>query len=131
MSDLVVVAQFNNVHEASAALAILEAEGIPCFLKDEFNSSYMKPFDFVGSAVKIVVSEKDSALALELLIDAEILKREDLGLDPAFSRLSETLESQASKKIFRAGSKAVYWLIAVFLMLVIFIVLLGSGGGKF
>ena len=83
MADWVVIASYGNIHEASEALSLLQVDDIWCDLKDQNLHGFMKPFDIVGSDVKLIVKETDSTKAIQLLVDAGLIKISDLGPNKA------------------------------------------------
>lgn len=131
MSDFTVIAQFSNLHEAAPAMALLEASEIGWELRDTAGSSVMKPFDMVGSTVKLMVLEEDSAPALEILIEGGIIKTGDLGPDPSVAWLDRVLYKPWIIKMLNNGKSLSIYLVAIFIILFLLILVVGYGGGKF
>jgi hypothetical protein len=67
MEELVTIATFNNLHEAYLSKARLEADGISCFIRDEFMNSIL-PVHSLGG-VKLEVAVADAARAFNILFD--------------------------------------------------------------
>lgn len=131
MPDWVVVANFNNIHEASPAMAFLNGSGIRCELRDANVSSLMKYFDMVGSTVKLLVRDEDSGTALRILLDADIIKTSDLGPDPATVQLDRILNRPWIIKMLNNGQSLSIYLVGIFIILFLLILVVGYGGGKF
>ena len=66
MDKIVEIARFTYPSEAQTLMALLRAEGIECYLRNELTSQIMAGYVDVGGA-RIEVLEKDVPRALEIL----------------------------------------------------------------
>lgn len=66
MDNMIEIARFQYPAEAQTLRALLESEGIPCFLKDEFSSQILGTYVDIGG-VKLEIREKDLPKAIELM----------------------------------------------------------------
>lgn len=130
MQEFVVIATFPNVHDTAVAIATLDEEGIHSELKDEFNSTNMKPFDFVGSTVKLQVKNEDAAAAIAILIREGYLSENDLGPDKTMAWLAGILNKPFFQKTIQLTESLLFWLIAVSVIIVLLVIVMYSGGGK-
>jgi hypothetical protein len=124
MSEWVVVANFNNIHEASDSVSVLDASGILCELKDTNGYNMMKPFDIVGSTVKLIVREEDSADAIALLLEAGTIKTQDLGPDKSMASLSSFLVKwKVSRSLTTMQNILIYAIAGVVLIALLVLIL--------
>jgi len=81
MADFVTVAVFNYAHETMIPKAMLESEGIICYVKDEI-SMYIQPFfSLNGAGVKLQVSKEDAEDAIRILQERGYLTEQDSNAD--------------------------------------------------
>lgn len=130
MQEFVVIATFPNVHDTAGAIAILDEEGIHSELKDEFNSSNMKPFDFVGSTVKLQVKNEDAAAAISILIREGYLSEKDLGPDKAMAWLAGILKKPFFQRAIQLTESFLFWVVAIGVILILLVIFMNTGGGK-
>lgn len=123
MSDFVVVASFQNVHDASGAIGLLSSEDIYSQLKDELNNPFIKPFDRVGSDVKLLVRKEDAARAISILIQENIISEKDLGPDPSVAWLTKKLNQPWVQKVFSLFESFFFWLIAIAIIVGLLIII--------
>lgn len=121
MSDLVVIANFDAAHDASAAISFLESAGIYSVLKDEFVNSNMHYLDIIGSTVKVMVKEEDSTQAIQVLIDHGMLKPEDLGPDLLHDKLDKKLNEDSYWRAIYWSEQKLYVIALVLLVLLLLI----------
>ncbi|MBP5456814.1 MAG: DUF2007 domain-containing protein [Paludibacteraceae bacterium] len=65
--SMVVVATYYNQSQANIAKGLLEANGIECFLKDEFINQIFSPFNPAFGGIKLCVLEHNADDARQLL----------------------------------------------------------------
>lgn len=67
MSRFVTVATFTYAHESMIAKAMLESNGILCFVRDE-HTMYIQPFfSATGGGIKLQVNSEDEEDARQIL----------------------------------------------------------------
>jgi hypothetical protein len=70
MSTFVTIATFLQAHEVAIPKARLEAEGILCFVRDEY-SMYLHPFfPGDGAGIKLQVAQEEAEKAARILKDS-------------------------------------------------------------
>ncbi len=67
--DFVTVARFSNSFDMHVVKGRLEADGIPCFVRDEHTISAQPFYDIALGGIKLQVQEKDVKAAKEILKD--------------------------------------------------------------
>jgi hypothetical protein len=73
MQRFVTLASFNYVHESQIMRAILENNGIICFIRNE-HTMYMQPFfDTSGKGIRLEVAAEDEEDARRVLINSGYL----------------------------------------------------------
>lgn len=77
MSALVTILTFNYPHEAIVIRSRLEAEGIPCFIKDGFIAQVHPFYSTAVGGVKLQVQESDVPAAIQILKEAGYKPDED------------------------------------------------------
>lgn len=80
--DFVTVARFSNSFDMHVVKGRLEADGIPCFVRDEHTISTQPFYDIALGGIKLQVQEKDVEAAKEILKDVHY---EDSGSLTAFN----------------------------------------------
>jgi hypothetical protein len=66
---MITVAQFSSLQEALNLRMALESAGIAAFIPDENIASVAPPYLFVGSGVRLQVTEEDLAAAQAIIAD--------------------------------------------------------------
>jgi len=66
---MITVAQFSKLQDALVLRMALESAGIAAFIPDENIASLMPPYLFVGSGVRLQVTEEDLAAAQAIIAD--------------------------------------------------------------
>lgn len=66
MDKIVEIARFQYPAEALTLRSLLEAEGIPCFLKDELSNQLLGNLVDIGG-IRVEIREKDVPRALEVM----------------------------------------------------------------
>ena len=66
---MITVAQFSRLQDALALRMALESAGIAAFIPDENMASLAPPYLFVGSGVRLQVTEEDLASAQAIIAD--------------------------------------------------------------
>lgn len=69
MEEPITIASFATVQEALVARALLEANGIPAFVKDEHLSTLLPTAGFHAVGIELQVKIQDAFQALALLED--------------------------------------------------------------
>ncbi len=69
MEEWVTIAQYDNPSESYVLKSRLEAEGIPCFLKDENISNILPMGSLSFGGIKLQVALRDGFRALEIYYD--------------------------------------------------------------
>lgn len=131
MRDWKVIAQFDSIHEASDALTLLESADIPVSLVHVSGSIFMKPFDFVGSTVKLCVMEDKLPDAIEILISAGYIRPQDLGPDSTLSMLERWLDKPWVHRMFGQFKKITLAILAGLLLLILLILISEFNGRPF
>ena len=67
--DFVTVARFSNSFDMHVIKGRLEADGIPCFVRDEHTITAQPFYDIALGGIKLQVQEKDVEAANEILKD--------------------------------------------------------------
>lgn len=89
MSELVTIKHSDIPTEIVVARTYLEANGIPCFMKDELINQ-VHPFAIGGA--KLQVHEEDAIRAAELLIEGGFAKKEDFEIPEPDMRMVRIFE---------------------------------------
>ena len=66
-----VIKTFDNYFSANIAFTKLQAEGVVCFLKDEYSSTINPIYNNVTGGIKLMVDVNDVAFAADLLLKYE------------------------------------------------------------
>ena len=66
---MVTIAQFSRLQDALVLRMALESAGIAAFIPDENIASLAPPYLFVGSGVRLQVTEEDLASAQAIMAD--------------------------------------------------------------
>jgi Putative prokaryotic signal transducing protein len=71
MDRFVTIATYNYAYETIIPKAILESEGILCFVRDE-HTMYIQPFfSSTGGGIKLQVASEDAEDALKIIQETE------------------------------------------------------------
>jgi DNA-directed RNA polymerase subunit RPC12/RpoP len=90
----VTVLTFTFVHEVAVIRGRLEAEGIICFVKDEFTVQVQPFYSNAIGGVKLQVRENDLNQAIEILKETGYIKEEELQASQELSRLNKHADNQ-------------------------------------
>ena len=89
MNELVTLRSFNNATEYELAKSYLESAGIECYGKDELiNWAYLGNVD---GGVKLEVREEQAEEAVQLLMEAGYLKKEDFEPSPEMKWMEKVM----------------------------------------
>ena len=81
MDKMVEIARFTYPSEAGPLMALLESEGIECYLRNELTSQLMAGYVDVGGA-RLEILEKDYDRALELMREGGYVQYVDMEDEP-------------------------------------------------
>jgi DNA-directed RNA polymerase subunit RPC12/RpoP len=90
----VTVLTFTFVHEVAIIRGRLEAEGITCFVKDEFTAQVQPFYSNAIGGVKLQVRESDLNQAIEILKETGYIKDEEIQPPPELFRLNKHVDNQ-------------------------------------
>ena len=104
MDKMVEIARFTYPAEAQTLLALLRAEGIDCYLRNELSSQIMAGYVDVGGA-RVEILEKDLPRALEIMREGGYLLPGDDDLAEPAGKLARLTRHIPLLQAFPAGTR--------------------------
>lgn len=69
--SLITVKSYQNLTEAHIARSLLQSEGIPCYLADEYLANLVPHYNYLLNGIKLQTHTIDAARALEIIEQSE------------------------------------------------------------